>query len=35
VRRGRVVFGGATANSLWGYVNAGGADATVTVVSTW
>ena len=35
VRRGRVVFGGATANNLWGYANAGGTDATATVVSTW
>lgn len=35
VRRGRVVFGGATENSLWGYLNAGASDATVTVVSAW
>lgn len=35
VRRGRVVFGGATSNSVWGYSNAGGTDATVTVTSSW
>ncbi|MEY4373569.1 MAG: hypothetical protein RL219_2338 [Actinomycetota bacterium] len=34
-RRGRVVFGGVTANNLWGYANAGGTDATVTVTSAW